>query len=83
MTLHDGTPRERYTDPRNAHGDRPPSGTRWGTAGIVIVAIVALLALATALLPDRREVTNAPADAPPSTQQPDATPPTNQEPAGK
>jgi len=76
MALRDGTPRER--DALERHAAKP----RMSSVFIVVLLFVALIAaVLSAFYREERAVTNAPANTPPSTQQPDTTPPINQAPS--
>jgi hypothetical protein len=81
MALHDGTPRETYTEPPNTQGDRPRPPMSTSIVSTIVVLLVLVIGIFGAFYQGNRQVTNAPANTPPSTQQPDTTPPTNQAPA--
>jgi hypothetical protein len=77
MALQDGTPR--VAEPRNSQGDRPRPSMR--AVAIIAFLIFLCVGLFAVFLLDDQQVTNAPANTPPSTQQPNAAPPVNPAPA--
>lgn len=81
MALHDGTPRETYNEPRNTQGERPSPPMSTSMVSTIVVLFVLLVGTASAFYLNHNQVTNAPANTPPSTQQPGTTPPANQTPA--
>jgi hypothetical protein len=76
MALHDGTPRERYNEPRDTQG-RPARGFNWSIVLTVALAVALLISTLSFFYREERAVTNAPTQPPPSVQQPDTTPPAN------
>jgi hypothetical protein len=80
MALHDGTPRERYTESRDSQG-KPAPGLNWSIVLTVALAVVLLIATLGFFYREERAVTNAPVGPPLSDQQPDTTAPVNPTPS--
>lgn len=81
MPLQDGTPRERYNETRNSQGRPTTRGINWSVVLPVALAVALLISALGFFLDGKSTVTNAPANTPPSVQQPDTTPPVNGQPA--
>ena len=69
MALQDGTPRETYNEPRNTQGDRTRAPMTTSLVTTIVVLFVLLVGMAAAFYLDNLQVTNTPANTPPSTQQ--------------
>lgn len=83
MPPEDRMPRRPYDGPRDSQGNRPRTSASWAIMLTVTVMVFGIAALVSAMngWNDEQSVTNAPANTPPSVQQPETTPPVNQEPA--
>ena len=85
MPLQDGTPRRPYDGPRDSQGNRPRTSASWAIILTIVFAVFGIAAVVSAMngWNDDQTVTNAPANTPPSVQQPETTPAVNGEPAQK
>lgn len=45
MTLHDGTPRQNYDGPRDAHGHKPKASPGWKIFAAIIAGVAVLVVL--------------------------------------